>query len=84
MIAIVAGIALAALIIPVLVGVPGLILTSFVLVVISMAPLPGRAYIGLATIALFFITCVGVVTYAILLVAGASDTATLLMTGTVY
>lgn len=66
---------------PMLIGIPALIIATSVLTILCLAHFPGRAYIGAMTLCMFFATCTGVATYAMLTLTGATGATELLIRG---
>lgn len=67
---------------PWLIGIPTLIISTSVLTILCLAHFPGRAYIGAVALCMFFATCIGVASYAMLTLVGASSAAEILIRGT--
>lgn len=72
---------LAVFVLPALIGIPKLIIATAVLTILCLAHFPGRAYIGATALCMFFALCVGVASYAVLTLVGATATTELLMRG---
>lgn len=66
---------------PMLIGIPALIIATSVLTILCLVHFPGRAYIGAMTLCMFFATCIGVASYAMLTLTGATDATELLIRG---
>lgn len=66
---------------PALIGIPKLIIATAVLTILCFAHFPGRAYIGAVALCMFFATCAGVASYAMLTLAGATTATELLIRG---
>ena len=72
---------LAVFVLPALVGIHKLIIATAVLTILCLAHFPGRAYIGAVALCMFFATCAGVASYAMLTLVGASAATELLIRG---
>lgn len=72
---------LAVFVLPALIGIPKLIIATAVLTILCFAHFPGRAYIGAVALCMFFATCVGVASYAMLALTGATTATELLIQG---
>lgn len=66
---------------PMLIGIPALIIATSVLTILCLAHFPGRAYIGAITLCMFFALCAGVASYAVLTLVGATTATELLIRG---
>lgn len=73
--------ALAVFVLPALIGIPKLIIATAVLTILCLAHFPGRAYIGAVALCMFFATCAGVASYAMLTLTGATAATELLIQG---
>lgn len=72
---------LAVFVLPALIGIPKLITATSVLTILCLAHFPGRAYVGAVALCMFFATCAGVASYAMLTLTGATATTELLIRG---
>lgn len=72
---------LALFVLPALIGIPKLIIATAVLTILCFAHFPGRAYVGAVALCMFFATCVGVASYAMLTLTGATAATELLIRG---
>lgn len=66
---------------PMLIGIPALIIATSVLSLLCLAHFPGRTYIGAMALCMFFATCAGVASYAMCTLIGATATTELLIQG---
>lgn len=72
---------LAVFVLPTLIGLPKLIIATAVLTILCLAHFPGRAYVGAVALCMFFATCAGVASYAMLTLTGATAATELLIRG---
>lgn len=72
---------LAVFVLPALIGIPKLIVATAVLTILCFAHFPGRAYIGAVALCMFFATCAGVASYAMLALTGVTTATELLIQG---